>query len=62
MLSLTRGVGQVVYLGTHIKITIASISGKSVRLAIEAPDDLLILREELIESIDCEVAPISNGE
>ena len=49
MLSLNRRVGQVVYIGPNIKISISSVSGNQVRLGIEAPDDLLILREELLE-------------
>ncbi len=52
MLSLRRRVGQVVYVGPHIKISIASISGNQVRLGIQAPDDFVILREELLETIE----------
>lgn len=51
MFSLNRRVGQVVYVGPHIKISITSVSGKHVRLGIEAPDDFVILREELMETI-----------
>ena len=51
MLCLGRRVGQSVLIGRNIRITItkASATGKNVRLAIEAPEDLKILREELVE-------------
>ncbi len=51
MLCLGRRVGQSILIGRNIRITItkASATGKKVRLAIEAPENLTILREELVE-------------
>jgi len=47
MLVLSRKERQRVRLGSSIVITIVRVSGDRVRLGIEAPDDLLVLREEL---------------
>ncbi|WP_372810521.1 carbon storage regulator [Litorivivens sp.] len=52
MLSLSRKVGEVLYLGPNIKITITGVSGSHVQLGIEAPKDVLILREEIMEIIE----------
>jgi carbon storage regulator CsrA len=51
MLALTRNVGQVLYIGPDITVTIHKVSGQQVRLAIDASDNLLILRKELVEDI-----------
>lgn len=47
MLVLSRKESQRVRLGEDIVLTIVRVSGDKVRLGIEAPGDLLILREEL---------------
>lgn len=47
MLVLSRKESQKVRLGDNIVLTIVRVSGDKVRLGIEAPGDLLILREEL---------------
>ena len=46
MLVLTRKLDEAVLLGDHIKIKIIQIHGKQVRLGIEAPPGILIIREE----------------
>lgn len=50
MLVLSRKESEKVLLGDEIVLTIVRLSGDRVRLGIEAPSDLLILREELDES------------
>ena len=47
MLVLSRRVRERVRLGDSIVLTIVRVSGDRVRLGIEAPDDVLVLREEL---------------
>jgi carbon storage regulator len=47
VLIFTRKVGETVVIGDHIKVKVIQIRGKQVRLGIEAPSDLLILREEI---------------
>jgi carbon storage regulator len=46
MLVVTRKIGETVLIGKDIRVTIVEIRGKEVSLRIEAPPDLLILREE----------------
>jgi len=50
MLVLSRKESEKVLLGDEIVLTIVRLSGDRVRLGIEAPSDMLILREELDES------------
>ena len=50
MLVLSRKESEKVLLGDDIVLTIVRLSGDRVRLGIEAPTDMLILREELGES------------
>lgn len=45
MLVLTRKVDEAVLLGDHIKVKVIQIHGKQVRLGIEAPPGILIIRE-----------------
>ena len=47
MLVLSRRENERLRLGDSIVITIIRIAGDKVRLGIEAPSDLLVLREEL---------------
>lgn len=50
MLVLSRKESEKVLLGDEIVLTIVRLSGDRVRLGIEAPSDMLILREELDET------------
>ena len=55
MLILTRKVGETVLIGGNIRIMVVQVRGKQVRLGIEAPADLLVLRTE--EKPDAEKKP-----
>lgn len=50
MLVLQRKLQQSVLIGDNIKITILDSGVDGVKLAIEAPKDIAILREELVEA------------
>ncbi|OIO68414.1 MAG: carbon storage regulator [Zetaproteobacteria bacterium CG12_big_fil_rev_8_21_14_0_65_55_1124] len=50
MLILTRAVGETVTIGHNIRVTILSVKGTQVRIGIEAPNDMLVLREEIIDT------------
>ena len=50
MLVLTRKVGEQVFLGKTIWIKVVEIRGNKVRLGLEAPEDVAILRHELIDA------------
>ena len=47
MLVLSRKVGQTILVGENISIHVLQVSGGSIRLGIEAPRDIRILRGEL---------------
>ena len=52
MLVLSRKESEKIMLGDSIVLTIVRVSGDRVRLGIEAPSDMLILRKELDQSDD----------
>lgn len=47
MLVLSRKESQRIRLGESIVVTVVKISGDKVRIGIDAPADLLVLRDEL---------------
>lgn len=47
MLILTRKQGEAFVIGDNIEISIAEINGDKVRIAIDAPREVKILRKEL---------------
>lgn len=47
MLVLSRKVGERVLIGDNIAVTIVRIGQGGVRIGIEAPTDMLVVREEL---------------
>jgi len=51
MLILLRGIGETITVGHNIRITVLSIKGAQVRLGIEAPPDVRVLREEVCEQL-----------
>ena len=48
MLVLTRKKQERIQIGDNVTISIIRISGKSVRIGIEAPDEISIRRHEII--------------
>jgi carbon storage regulator CsrA len=55
LLILTRKVDETVLIGENSRIMVVQIRGKQIRLGIEAPPDLLVLRTE--EKPDSEKKP-----
>ena len=49
MLILTRRPGESILIGDDIEVTIARIDGNQVRIGVEAPRDVKIVRGELLE-------------
>jgi carbon storage regulator len=47
MLVLSRKLSQQIMIGSEISITVVKIEGNQVRLGIQAPSDVTILRAEL---------------
>ncbi|MBO1924454.1 carbon storage regulator CsrA [Thiomicrorhabdus sp. 6S3-12] len=50
MLVLTRREGEALVIDGNIKVTVLSVKGSQVRVGIEAPQNIPIHREELLES------------
>jgi carbon storage regulator len=47
MLVLSRKVGERILIGDQVTVTVVRITGGGVRLGIEAPPELAVIREEL---------------
>jgi carbon storage regulator len=54
MLVLSRKLGEKIFIGENICITVVDIDRGKIRLGIEAPRDVPIYRQELL--------PLKNGE
>ncbi len=54
MLILTRRVGETIIIelptGEQIEVTVLGVKGNQVRIGTQAPDNIPIVREELLES------------
>ncbi len=72
MLVLSRKNRQQLLIGDHIKVTVLGINGNTIRLGIEAPSEIRIIRGELVgkqlegHCSDCDAATVpinalSNG-
>lgn len=48
MLILTRKVGESISIGNGIKVTVIKLRGGQIRLGIDAPPDVPVLRNELV--------------
>jgi len=56
MLLLQRRVGESIFIGDDIKITVLDASHRQVRLGIQAPRDVAVHREEIYQRIQIEKA------
>jgi carbon storage regulator len=52
MLVLSRKVGERLLIGDQIAITVVRIQGGGVRIGVEAPPHLAVIREELKEKLE----------
>ena len=51
VLILTRKLGESITIGDQIKVTVLGVSGRQVRIGIEAPQDVVVHREEIYVKI-----------
>lgn len=51
MLILTRKIGEGIFLGDDIRISVLEIRGKQIRIGIEAPTNIVVLREEIYQRV-----------
>lgn len=47
MLILTRRIGESVYIGDEVRLTVLGVRGTQVRIGINAPKDIPVHREEI---------------
>lgn len=51
MLIITRKKGQSIMIGDDIEITVSKLEDGSVKLGVDAPKEMAILRKELYEEV-----------
>ena len=51
MLVVSRKVGQRVFIGDKIAVTVVKVGNSGVRIGIEAPREMAVVREELAEQL-----------
>jgi carbon storage regulator len=54
MLVLTRKIGEKIFIGDNIHITVVDVKGDNVRIAVEAPREVKVYRGEIYEAIIAE--------
>ncbi len=52
MLVLSRKLLEGIVIGTDIRITVVKVDRNHVRIGIEAPDDVIVVREELLHDAE----------
>lgn len=57
MLVLSRKLGEQIYIGEEVKITVVEVHSGRVKIGIEAPTHVPIVRSELMDQMEhCETA------
>jgi flagellar assembly factor FliW len=51
VLILTRKIGESILVGDNIRLVVLEIRGRQIRLGIEAPADIVVLREEIAQRL-----------
>ena len=52
MLILTRRVGESLMIGDDVTITVLGVKGNQVRIGVDAPKDVAVHREEILNRIE----------
>lgn len=56
-LVISRRVGETLHLGDHITVQVTAVRGGQVRLAVCAPREVRVLREELLHAAQNDATP-----
>jgi len=51
VLILTRKIGESIIVGDNIRVVVLEIRGRQIRLGIEAPAEVVVLREEIVQRL-----------
>jgi flagellar assembly factor FliW len=62
LLILTRRIGEGVIIGDNIRVVVLEVRGKQIRLGIEAPIDVVVLRDEIFQRLTQENIQAANFE
>jgi flagellar assembly factor FliW len=54
LLILTRRIGEGVIIGDDVRVVVLEVRGKQVRLGIEAPHEVVVLRDEIFQRLNQE--------
>ena len=62
MLILTRRVGESLIIGDDVTITVLGVKGNQVRIGVNAPRDVAVHREEILNRIQADAASDSEDD
>ena len=62
MLVLSRKIGESIQIAGGIRVTVSEVRGGRVRLSIEAPDSVRVLRKEIADAVDLSDAAAGQSE
>lgn len=57
MLVLSRKIGESIQIAGGIRVTVTEVRGGRVRLSIEAPSDVRVLRKEIADNVAKQPTP-----
>lgn len=61
MLVLSRKVGQRILIGDKITVTVVKVGHGGVRIGVDAPPELAVIREELANELNCAEKALLSG-
>ena len=62
MLVLSRKVGERILIGDKIAVTVVKVGHGGVRIGIDAPTEMAVVREELATELERAERALANGE
>ena len=62
MLILTRKIGESIIIGDNIRVVVLEVRGRQIRLGIEAPPDIVVLRDEIAQRLTDENLRAANSD